>query len=83
MQNLLLTKYWLTFDKESAYPLGIGVTAFDTQDAENLVAQNLFGGSLIPAFQLRIIASLNELESNHVLPNIGPITFRGIWYPNL
>ena len=24
-----------------------------------------------------------DLDQNHVVPNMGPITERGIWYPNL
>ncbi|MFD2720283.1 hypothetical protein ACFST9_16275 [Hymenobacter monticola] len=79
--NSLLIKYWLEFTAPANHGLGIGVTAYSIEDAESLVSKMLFANGQIPAFRYRIIQNLDELEQNHVLPNIGLISFRGIWFP--
>ena len=83
MQKSILTKYWLSFNEKTSYPLGVGVTAYSLEDAEALVAKRLFSNGYVPAFNQKMINSLDDLEQNHVLPNIGHITFRGIWFPEM
>jgi hypothetical protein len=83
VNNPLLTKYWLEFSAPTNYGLGIGVTAYSVEDAESLLSKRLFANGQVPAFRPRVVKSLNELEQNHVLPNIGLIQFRGIWFPKL
>jgi hypothetical protein len=82
VKNLLLTKYWLDFAASTSHGLGVGVTAYSIEDAEGLVSKALFAYGPVPVFRHRIITSLGELEQNHVLPNIGLISFRGVWFPN-
>ena len=81
MRKALLTKYWLSFNEATPYPLGVGVTAYSLEDAEAIIAKRLFMNGYVPAFNQKAIESLDDLEQNHVLPNIGLITFRGIWFP--
>ena len=82
MKNASLTKYWLTFNATTSHALGIGVTAYGLEDAIRLVSETLFKSEPLPALEHRIVTTLEELEPNHVLPNIGLIMFRGIWFPN-
>ncbi len=82
MKNAPLTKYWLTFNATNSHALGIGVTAYSLEDAIRLVSEKLFKSEPLPAFEHRTVIRLEELEHNHVLPNIGLIMFRGIWFPN-
>ncbi len=58
---------------------GMGVTARDLDDALALLRERLgpceIGSS-------RRIRSMEEVEQNHVRPNMGNFLVRGIWYPN-
>jgi hypothetical protein len=81
-KNVPLAKYWLKFGEPTNHGLGVGVTAYSIEDAASLVSKALFANGQIPAFRCRTIKSLDELEQNHVLPNIGLISFRGVWFPN-
>lgn len=81
MNNPLLTKYWLDFPQPTDYGLGVGVTAYRIEDAEMLISGKLFANGQVPAFKHRIIKSLDEIEQKHVLPNIGLVSFRGVWFP--
>jgi hypothetical protein len=82
MNSPLLIKYWLEFGEPTNHGLGVGVTAYNIEDAASLVSKALFANGQVPAFRHRIIKSLDELEQDHVLPNIGLISFRGVWFPN-
>ena len=64
--------------------LGIGVTAASRSEAESLAkeAAREMGwstdlGTIVEDVDIR------DLDANHVLPNIGPVNFRGVWYPAL
>jgi hypothetical protein len=83
VNNSFLTKYWLEFSELTIHGLGVGVTAYNIEDAASLVSKALFANAQVPAFRYRIIQSLDELEQDHVLPNIGLISFRGVWFPKL
>jgi hypothetical protein len=81
-----LDKFWFETDPEDDYTwesgirLGIGVTAYDYADALRMIEEKL--GKRVRLVGYKKIVSLNELEQNHVLPNIGLFAFRGIWFPN-
>ena len=78
----MLKRYWFTFEEShrpSPLNLGCGVSARDFNDALVLLRKR------IPA-QLRIRhctedVDVSTLDSAHVLPNIGDVTRRGIWFP--
>jgi hypothetical protein len=81
-----LHRYWIKFEKVEDLSLGIGlgcgVTAFDCQDAIDLIHRKVFGARDLPAI-LHMIENVDvsTLDSGHVLPNIGDVTRRGIWFP--
>ena len=77
---MILHRYWFTTKER----LGFGVTAYSIEDAEILITN--------PARQLgwsyevvEIIEDIDvrELDQNHVIPNMGPPNYRGVWFPNL
>jgi hypothetical protein len=79
----LLTRYWFSFDTD-ALPRHAGVTAYSLEDAYFLLRQELFGAGSIPQV-LNIVENVDvsSLDEGHILPNIGPANFRGVWYPIL
>jgi hypothetical protein len=78
-----LTRYWFEFAdlSESTIHQCFGVTAWTHDDAISLLSR------LIPnwkQFQLNQIISnvdISTLDTNHVRPNMGVCTVRGIWFP--
>ncbi|HTR83550.1 MAG TPA: DUF4926 domain-containing protein [Reyranella sp.] len=84
---LCLRRYWITF-KPTAEPsvlnLGCGVTTRDRGKARELIEQQVF-----PVLGVRSIQEIIEdidistLDANHVRPNMGDPTQRGVWFPLL
>jgi hypothetical protein len=76
----LLTRYWF----RSRKGLGVGVTAFNVEDARSLIRLNTFLMSYEPIFDSYIEnVNIHDLDQNHVIPNMGVVVDRGIWYPRL
>ena len=71
-----LRRYW--FRRPVGF--GYGVTAFTVEDAERLLAR-----AGLPSDWVEVVADVDvsTLDAEHVLPNIGGVTFRGVWYPAL
>ncbi|WP_376702328.1 hypothetical protein RQ479_19870 [Mesorhizobium sp. ISC25] len=71
------TQYWITI---SGHP-GVGVTARSEVDALKLFS--LVFGSVEKVVSIEIIKDMNDLDQNHVVPNLGAANWfrRGIWYP--
>ena len=74
--------FWIEFSKPvGAYKGGCGVTAYDESDARRILeASDWFvrnGGSIQ---SVRTIG-FEDIEENHVRPNMGNIFVRGIWFP--
>ncbi len=73
----LLKRFWFKLDRGEGY----GVTAHSRQDAEQLLST--FG---YPADSQRIVGviegvSIASLDEDRVLPSIGPVAVRGVWFP--
>jgi hypothetical protein len=78
VHNSLLIRFWF----KTKGGLGIGVTAYSKADAEELIrTTQLYVNTEI----VEVIEDIDirELDQNHVIPNMGPPNFRGIWYPNI
>src|SRR6187551_1874204 len=87
LMNRLLTAYWIEFETVGMGSQ-FGVTAFSLDVAKFLIKEQFFKGLLsetvIP--QIRKVTEniqFKDLDQNHVVPNMGPISERGVWYPNL
>jgi hypothetical protein len=81
----LLTAYWIK-PPYSYAPLGIGVTARSIDDALAIVHAFGLGRYLtdhIKEMQIVEGITIAELDQFHVVPNMGPIVVRGMWYPFL
>jgi hypothetical protein len=76
----LLTRFWFIAADGDRLP-GIGVTAFSLDDAERLIDDEI---TLRGITLLSVIkdVDIRSLDQDHIVPNIGPVNFRGIWYPN-
>jgi hypothetical protein len=83
-----MRRFWVEFDVAdwSDYPagaqMGCGVTAHDLQDALRLVTERLFAG--FPEPKVRKIVpdiDVSSLDERNVLPHIGNVLRRGIWFP--
>ena len=73
-----LHRYWF------AVPdfLGVGVTAYSVGEAETLARDVCaqLGWSFDPTAVTEDV-DVRTLDQNHIVPNIGPVNFRGVWYP--
>jgi hypothetical protein len=84
-----LHRYWFEFraPRQELPPgswLGCGVTAVDTEDAQRLLVQGPFRGAPLPTIE-RVVedVDVSELDAEHVVPNMGDPTQRGVWFPRL
>jgi hypothetical protein len=74
----LLVAFWVT--PESA-PDGYGVTAYSLDDAISLLTAAGLDVSGRFSFVENVQAA--DLDAGHVVPNMGVLVRRGVWYPNL
>ncbi len=76
----LLRRFW--FPTTSGH--GYGVTAYSQQEAESLAqaAATSLGLSFEPS---EVVADIDiqTLDAGHVIPNMGPPNFHGVWFPRL
>jgi len=87
MKNNLLKRYWIKFEKFS-YPtplnLGCGITAFDVEDAKEILKTYPFQNGVLPSIvDIEENIDISTLDNKHILPNIGLVTDRGIWFPQV
>lgn len=79
-------RYWLTWDRSSPVepPIGAGhgcgVTGFDLDDALRLV-KDRFGSATPPISSVVEDVDVSTLDAGHVLPNMGVVIYRGVWFP--
>ncbi|HXC53998.1 MAG TPA: hypothetical protein VNU97_01765 [Rhizomicrobium sp.] len=82
-----LRRYWFEFeslgqDTTAILKLGCGVTAYDEKDATALIRDRIFSGAALPHVR-KIVADIDvrSLDQDHVVPNMGSVVWRGIWFP--
>ena len=74
--------YWLTFEnfpKFSNLGLGAGITAYSEKEACEIAATCF--GSDVKVKSVSTISTADEIEQNHVRPNMGNLLIRGVWFP--
>ena len=73
-------------------PLNAGVTAFSVQDAKELLLKNFIKIHYFEPLQhmeeigeVEVIENIDVrlLDQERVIPHMGPVIFRGIWFPRL
>ena len=72
-----LRRYWFAV----AGLLGFGVTAYSIDDARFLLEAE--GYSIESDVEVTVDVDVSTLDPNHILPNAGPSSFRGVWFPCL
>ena len=80
MEDKILKPYWIVPPSKHG-PLGFGVTAFDLEDAFQIIIRS---GYQLPqdVSDLKIIENVKPTDlDRHVVMNMGPIVVRGMWYP--
>jgi len=59
-----------------------GVTAYCEADALGIIKHVVFPGSAMPDVgEIRADVDVRDLDQGHVIPNMAPPNWRGIWYP--
>ena len=82
-QNDKLGCYWISFPQDSHLPLGIGVTAFSEEDAFHLIEEQGIDAWYECAVEIKVEhgVRIQDLDEKNIVPNIGPMQLRGVWYP--
>lgn len=87
---MTLRRYWFEFEisphdwswPTSVLKAGCGATGVDQADCLNLIQERIMKGNPLPPAR-RIVedVDVSTLDAKHVLPNMGFVTERGIWFP--
>jgi hypothetical protein len=79
-----LKRFWIEFHLNNHYSLGLGcgVTAWNYNDALNILKEKIFKNDPPPLVK-KVIEDIDvsTLDTGHVLPNMLPPNIRGVWYP--
>lgn len=80
--RITLRRFWFTFDPASRPIgcLGYGVTAWTREDALAILSQQMPGEVDTIAEYIEDV-DVSTLDPRHILPNVGDVTVRGIWFP--
>lgn len=72
----LLRRFWF----RRAVGFGYGVTAYSMEDAELLIEE-----AELTVDWTEVVENIDvsSLDAGHVLPNVGLVSCRGVWYPAL
>ena len=84
-----LTRYWFEFeaglgnyDLPHGTKVGCGVTAYNYDEALNLLKIQVFKFSTMPVIKAVIEnVDVSILDHNHILLNMATPTIRGVWFP--
>ena len=61
-----------------------GVSGYSLEDALQLLRSAGFAiDPSSPSVTVREHARLTDFEARHIGPNMGPMQFRGVWYPRM
>lgn len=81
MKGSWLTCYWITTGDHWG-PLGFGVTAWSVEDALRLLKDEGFDlFDRLDHIHIQENVTFADLDKGHVVPNMGPMVMRGVWYP--
>ena len=77
-----LHRFWFSLQDVpplSALNVGCGVTAYSHDDAIQILKGRVFEKS-VPACSVIEDIDISTLDENHVLPDMGVVTQRGVWF---
>jgi len=85
---MCIRKFWFEFSEDSDAPLplgvklGCGISAYNYDDALGIVKRLVFEGKSLPPLARKVKdVDISILDKNHVLPNMGDVLQRGVWFP--
>ncbi len=86
-----LTRYWfVVFPEDRFGPRNFGVTAYSKQEGITIITSAVNkiewqGLYQLPDDNTEVIENIDVrlLDQGHVIPNMGVVTFKGVWFPNL
>lgn len=86
INNKFLRRFWFNFNKSDKLPPGLawgcGITSFDKEDAIKILKEHVFQNfDYVEPFEIIEDIDVSELDQNHIVPNIGPPSIRGVWFP--
>lgn len=80
-----MRRFWFRFEplgEPSALNRGCGVTAHTLDDALLLLRERVFTGRQLPRIAETIEdVDIRTLDQGHVIPNMGVVSIRGVWFP--
>lgn len=87
----MLKRYWFVLEPEYKFgPLNIGVTAASVEEAKSLAIERLSKIGFSDVVQklekpVEVIENIDIrlLDQNHIIPNMGVVVFKGVWWPGL
>lgn len=87
----MLKRFWfVTFPENRFGPRNFGVTAYTKDQAKKMLIEKMSDlsmdnmlGNLNDETEVIENIDIQLLDPNHIIPNIGVVTFEGVWYPNL
>lgn len=80
-----LKRYWFTFSGLPQFTplrIGCGIAAFNPEDALSIVREKVLASH--PDVGIESVVEnfpLDSLDQGHVVPNMGSLTRRGVWFP--
>ena len=75
-----LRRFWFKSSKN----IGAGVTAYSREDAEEILSGAIKRHNLdLDIIEVIEDINIGDLDQGHVIPNMNPPNFRGIWFPGL
>lgn len=86
-----LKRYWfIVFPADRFGPRNFGVTAYSKSEGKKLIIESLNKFELQQLTEnvddnIEVIEDIDIrlLDQGHVIPNMGVVTFEGVWFPNI
>jgi hypothetical protein len=86
----MLKRYWFIIDREDPFgSRNVGVSANSKTDAFTLILESFTNfntleriANLDDSTEIIEDIDIRKLDQNHVIPNMGVISWRGVWWPN-
>ena len=73
-----LRRFWFRSSKN----IGVGITAYSLDDAEIILSSAIKRHILdLDITEVVVDVGIRELDQGHVIPNMNPPIFRGVWFP--
>ena len=80
ISNDNLRRFWF----KSSRNIGVGITAHSLSDAEIILNSAVKRHDLnIEVVEVIEDIDIQKLDQGHVIPNMNPPNFRGVWFPML